>query len=207
MSNVSKPILGLLLSAVVLFALVMVVFKPSSSSSPSQGAGAYQSAINQAHGAVKTSNAANAKLGAPVSTTPAPAPARHSSAPAPAAKHVTVARASKPARAAASRSQVSELERAVTQHKVVGLLFYNPSASDDAAVKTELATAKTTRGVVKLAVPVSEVSSFMMITNTIPVTSTPTLIVIDRHGNASTINGFADRFEIAQRLDAALSAK
>jgi hypothetical protein len=61
--------------------------------------------------------------------------------------------------------------------------------------------------VVKLAVPVTEVSSFMVITNAVPVTSTPTLIVIDRDGNASTVNGFADRFEIAHRLDTALATK
>jgi hypothetical protein len=207
MSNVSKPILGLLLSAVVLFAMVMVVFKPSGSSAPNQSAGAYQAAINQAHQAVKTSNAANAKFGAPVTTTAAPAPAHHSSTPAPGSKHATVATASKPAPAAAAKSQLSQLEQAVSQHKVVGLLFYNPSASDDAAVTTELAAAKTARGVLKLAVPVTEVSRFTVITNTVPVASTPTLIVIDGDGNASTINGFADRFEIAHRLDAALASK
>jgi hypothetical protein len=211
MSNVSKPILGLLLSAVVLFAMVMVVFKPHSSTSSSQGAGAYQSAINQAHQAVKTSNAANARLGAPVSTTPASSPAHraaaHASSASRAAKPVKHVAASKPAPAGTAQAQVAEVERAITQHKVVGLLFYNPSAADDAAVKTELAKAATKPGVVKVAVPVSKVSSFPMITNTVPVTSTPTLVVIDRAGNASTIGGFADRFEIAQRLNDALSAK
>jgi hypothetical protein len=211
MSNVSKPILGLLLSAVVLFAMVMVVFKPHGSSGAARGPGAYQSAINQAHQAVKTSNAANARLGAPVSTTASPAAAHavagHSSSAVPAgkpAKHIAV---SKAAAADAAHGQVAELERAIAQHKVVGLLFYNPKASDDAAVKTELAKAAAKPGVVKMAVPVTAVSSFPMITNTVPVSGTPTLVLIDRDGSASTIGGFADRFEIAQRLNDALSAK
>jgi hypothetical protein len=211
MSNVSKPILGLLLSAVVLFAMVMVVFKPHSSTAPNQGAGAYQSAINQAHQAVKTSNGANARLGAPVSTTPASRPAHpaaaHASSAARAAKPAKHVAAAKPAPAGAARAHVAEVERAISQHKVVGLLFYNPSAPDDAAVKAELAAAATRRGVVKMAVPVNEVSNFPMITNTVPVTGTPTLVVIDRGGSASTIGGFADRFEIAQRLNDALSGK
>jgi hypothetical protein len=211
MSQVSKPILGLLLSAVVLFAAVMVVFRSSSSPGSSPNSGVYQSAISRAHQAVSTSNAANARLGAPVSTTPAPAP-RHTSVARPAKSaqlsgHATVTASTKPASTASAQTQAAEVEAAITEHKVVGLLFYNPAATDDVATKAELAAAATKPGVLKLAVPVSEISSFKAITDTVPVSSSPTLIVIDRGGSASTITGFADRFEIAQRLNDALSAK
>ncbi len=220
MSQVSKPILGLLLSAVVLFAMVMFVFKGSSSpSGSSQSSGVYQSAISQAHQAVSTSNAANARLGAPTATTPAKAAAhgagavRPGSVPAAKAKTATEAKAKDAASGAPSSSgtsvqaQVNEVEQAIEQHKVVGLLFYNPLASDDVAVKGELAAAATAPGIVKVAVPVNNIASFKMITDEVPVSSSPTLIVIDRTGSASTITGFADRLEIAQRLNDARSAK
>src|SRR5947209_3892515 len=127
MNSVSKPLLGVLLAAVALFASVFVFFKGhSASTGGTPNAPVYQSAINQAKHAVKTSDAANG----------------------------------------------------------------------------ELAAAATHSVVVKVAVPVSAISSFTMLTNTVPVSTSPTLILIDRDGNASTITGFADRFEIAQRLNA-----
>ena len=70
MRSLPKPLIGLLLGTVAFFAVWMVALKPSSSSSggsPS-GVGQYQSAINQAHQAVKTSHAGKAvKLAVPVS--------------------------------------------------------------------------------------------------------------------------------------------
>jgi hypothetical protein len=214
MNSVSKPLLGVLLAAVALFASVFVFFKGNSASTGgTSNAPVYQSAINQAKHAVKTSDAANARIGAPVSTTPAGAPSHPASASHPAtakasasapAHKAHIAQASKPAADAKSRAkgQVAQVDQALARHQVVGLLFYNPAAADDQAVKGELAAASTHPGVVKIAVPVSAVSSFTMLTNTVPVTSSPTLILIDRDGDASTITGFADRFEIAHRLNA-----
>ena len=204
MTSVSKPLLGVLLGAVVLFAGVFVFFRGNSASTGgTPTTGVYQSAINQAKGAVKTSNAANARLGAPVATTPAKAPSHAASAP-------TAARPStgKPAHVASVakanptttgvKGQVAIVDSALAQHEVIGVLFYNPLASDDQAVRTELAKAPTRPGVVKLAVPVTDIASFTMLTNTVPVSSSPTLILIDGKGNASTITGFADRFEISR---------
>lgn len=65
----------MLVATLAAFGLWYVELKPSSSASSgtSQGSlGQYQSAINQAHQAVKISGAANARLGAPTSTGPAP---------------------------------------------------------------------------------------------------------------------------------------
>jgi hypothetical protein len=103
MANLPKPLIGLLLGTVAFFAIWMVALKPSSSStggSPS-GVGQYQSAINKAHQAVQTSNAANAKLGAPTATVNAPKPSTSAvSAP----KSVTTAKAApaRPAKRAAT---------------------------------------------------------------------------------------------------------
>ena len=208
MTSVSKPLLGVLLAAVVLFAGVMVFFKGHSSSASNSGV--YQSAIDQAHHAVKTSNAANARLGAPTATTSAAAPSRSAGASHPsrtthAVKTAGHVAATKPTSGA--KSAVGQVETALAQHKVVGLLFYNPAASDDLGVKTELAAAGTRQNVVKVAVPVTDVAQFTMLTSTVPVSSSPTLVLIDRGGDASTITGFADRFEIAQRLNALAAAK
>jgi hypothetical protein len=204
MTSVSKPLLGVLLAAVALFAGVMVFFKGnhSTGSTPTSVA---QSAIDQAHQAVKTSNAANARIGAPVATTPGAAPshaakATHSSRTTHTVKpagHVAATKA-----APGSKRPVAQVETALAQHKVVGLLFFNPSATDDLAVKSELAAASTRAGIVKVAVPITDVAQFTMLNNSVPVSSSPTLVMIDRGGSASTISGFADRFEIAQRLNA-----
>src|SRR5947209_19557930 len=61
----SRSLIALLVGTVAFFALWMFALKgsSSSSSSSSQGVGQYQSAINKAHQAVKTSKASNAASG------------------------------------------------------------------------------------------------------------------------------------------------
>jgi RNA polymerase primary sigma factor len=244
MASLPRPLIALLVATLAAFGLWYVELKPSSSSSggSSQGLGAYQSAINKAHQAVKISGAANAKLGAPTSTGPAPnsptttnassakatatnvaaakattakaTPAVKTAAPAkPAARAKTVGRTNPgPAKPAAktlsTAQQVSLIENAIDTHKVVAVLFYNTAASDDQAMAHELAAVPTHGGkVVKLAVPVSELTSFGMITQQVPVVTAPTLVLIDAARQATTITGFADPLEISQRVDDALAAK
>ena len=74
-----------------------------------------------------------------------------------------------------------------------------------AAAKTELAAVPTHSGkVLKMAVPVSRLSQYGVVTNQVPVQVSPTLVLIDKARQASTIVGFADRFELTQRVTAAL---
>jgi hypothetical protein len=239
MGSLPKPLIGLLLGTVAFFAIWMVALKPSSSSSSggSQGGvGQYQSAINQAHGAVTTSNQANAKLGAPTATTGATTPAPTSAttkAPTPAktAAKPTTTPATKPAAtkpaatkpaatkpAAAKPTAQSEsaqaagsaktVETAVRAGKVVAVLFYNGAAADDRAMKSELAAIPTHHGqVVKVAVPVSQLIQFSALTQSVDVNTAPELVLIDRARQASTLIGYADGVEIAQRIDDALAAK
>ena len=221
MRSLPKPLIGLLVGTVAFFALWMVALKPSSSSSggaPS-GVGQYQSAIDKAHQAVTTSNQANARLGAPTATTPATT-AKVSTTPAAKAAPATSAKTSPAAKAAAHKSpanasttasaasEVQTVQNAVRAGKVVAVLFYNGAAADDRAMKSELPSIPTHKGqVVKLAVPVSQLTQFSMITTQIPVDSSPTLVVIDRARQATTLIGFADGVEIAQRIDDALASK
>jgi hypothetical protein len=193
-----------------------VALKPKGAGSGSQGLGSYQPAINAAHRAVSTADHASAAAGgsaAPAVTTPV---AKTAAAVAhPAAKPATAAvapAATKPAPVVtvthsvpASASQLT-VSGALAAKRVIAILFYNPAAADDLAVKRELAQIPTHGGgVVKLAVPLSQLSRYGAIVNAVPVDQSPTLVLIDPTHEATTIVGFADGFEIAQRIDAALA--
>jgi hypothetical protein len=213
MASLPKPLIGLLVASVAFFALYTVALKPSSSgsngSANSPTAPVYQSAIAKAHQAVTTSAQASVAHGGTVSTTSAPAthttaaPSTHATV-APKAAHAAKPVAAKPSRATSVKSVLA----AISAHKTVALLFFNPAAADDKAVKQELAGLSTHKGAVaKFAVPVSRLSEFGSLTARVPVNATPTLILIDKQGQASSLVGFADRFELSHRISGALSVK
>jgi hypothetical protein len=230
MGTLPKPLIGLLLGTVAFFAIWMVALKPHSSSSGGSqgGVGQYQGAIDKAHQAVTTSNQANAKLGAPTSTTSATTPAATTpAATTPAAttlatkaqaKPVTKAKATpttkpttKPATQPSSDAATNApqtVATAIRAGKVVAILFYNDAAPDDRAVKSELAAIPTHGGqVVKVAVPLSQLIQFSSLTQTVDVNTAPELVLIDHARQASTLVGYADGVEIAQRIDDALASK
>jgi len=237
MGHVGKPLIGVLVATVLVFALWIVELKPSSSSSggggaaTTQGLGQYQSAINKARQAVQISAADNARAAgeAPPTTSP-PAQVTSTLTPTPAtatSKPATTSQASSTTKPASSskassnaqhasasktpatpRARLSTVQQALAAHKAVALLFYNPGAADDQAVKQELAMVPTHRGqVVKLAVPINELGSYTAVTEQVPVNLSPTLVVIGRDGQAGTIVGFSDSFEISQRVADALAAQ
>jgi cytoskeletal protein RodZ len=219
--------IGLLLGTVAFFAIWMVALKPHSGTSGGSqgGVGQYQPAINKAHQAVTTSNQANAKLGAPTATTPAPTkstatePATTSATKAatkPVTAPVTKAKAApaapaKPTAQSASASAAASAKTVATALRagnVVAILFYNDAAADDRAVKSELAAIPTHGGqVVKVSVPVSQLIQFSSLTQTVEVNTAPELVLIDHARQASTLVGYADSVEIAQRINDALAAK
>jgi hypothetical protein len=221
----SRSLIALLIGTVAFFALWLVALKPGGSGksgSSSQGLGQYQSAINKAHQAVATSNASNAASGndgtaSSTSTTAASggASSTTSSNPTqPATQGSTATQPGHPARAAkrvhthAAMVRLSTVKGAMAKHKVVAMLFYNPLAADDAAVKNELASVPTHHGrVVKLTIPLSEASNFTAVTQQVPVNFSPTLVLIAPNGQAGEIVGFSDQLEIAQRVDDALTTR
>lgn len=225
MGSLPKPLIGLLLGTVAFFALWMVALKPSSSANGGSqgGVGQSQSAINKAHQAVTTSNQANAKLGAPTATTPATkaAPATKvvpatkaapttKAKPAPATKAKANAKAKaadKPA-PVTTAAQVQSVVNAVRDHRVVAVLFYNPAAADDQSMVKELRAIPASHGrLVKVSVPVSQLTRFAVVTTRVPVVTSPTLVVVDSKGQATTLTGFAGTGEIQQRIDDALAVK
>jgi hypothetical protein len=232
MANVSRPLIALLVGTVAFFALWLVALKPHSptSGSSSSGVGQFQGPINAAKGVQKTVDTSAAKDGgtsgrtvSPASATPAkastttatPAATTTPTATTPAATTpaATTPAATTPAATTISSStppaakvRLTTVQQALKSHKVIALLFYNPAAPDDRSVKQELRSIPTHRGaVVKLTVPLSELSRYTAITDQVQVQYSPTLVLIDREANASTIVGFADTFEIAQRLEDALA--
>ena len=110
------------------------------------------------------------------------------------------------ATAGTAQQRLSATESALGARKVVALLFYNPAAADDQAVRQELAAvAGQGTDVVKLAVPLAEAGKYTFITQHVQLATSPTLLLIDRAKQATAIVGFADRFEIAQRVADALA--
>jgi hypothetical protein len=212
MASLPKPLIALLVATVAAFALWTAVLKKTvtgSGSSSSSSAPALQSAINKAHQAVTTSNQASVAHGGTVSTTPAPAP-KATTPPAKsqdAQKAVSALKALAKAQPAKAPS-IKTVVNAIAAHKVVALLFYNPSASDDQAVKQELATISTDHGkVARFSIPVSDLSQFQPVTSKVPVASTPTLLVIDKQGATTTLTGFVDQLAISQTVSDALHAR
>jgi hypothetical protein len=245
MTNVSRPLLGLLVATVLFFGLWIVALKPSSSStSPNgPGLGQYQSAINRAkasaasqdraaaaanatsatgssspsvssgaHAAAKSATAATKSAAAKSATATAHAGSRtrastSSKTSSKASSRTHTAKAATP-RLATTAERVNAVQRALADHKVLALLVYNPAAADDRAVKQELGTIPTRGGrVVKVAVPVSEIAAYPVVTNQVLISSSPTLVIIDSSRQAFTIVGYAAQFEIAHRIDDALSMR
>ena len=116
------------------------------------------------------------------------------------AKHAT-----KPSTPTTANARLRVVQQALDSHRVLALLFYNPAGSDDNAVRRELAGIPTHHGqVVKLIVPIGELPNYTALVSQVPVNYSPTLVIINRHDQAAEIAGFADSYEIAQQIDAAL---
>jgi len=191
MAQVSRPLIALLVATVAFFALWVVALKPHGSSGGSGGGakaglGQYQADINAAHHAVQTANGASARAGADLAT-----PSRIVTRP---AVHI---------RAAVIR--FGAVQHALRSHKALVLLFFNPAAPDDRAVRQELGTVTTHHGrVFKLAIPLSEIHRYTAITAQVPVNLSPTLVLVAPDGRAQEIVGYTDPFEVSQRVDDAL---
>ena len=229
MTNVSRPLLGLLVATVLFFGLWIVALRPSSSSTSPNGTGPglgqYQSAINKAKAsAAAQDRAAAAANGTSATSKPAAAATAAKPATAAATAHHAGSRvraststktasrtrtATAPASHVATATQrLNTVERALAEHKVLALLVYNPAGSDDQAVKQELGTISSHGGrVVKVAIPVSEIANYPVVTTQVQIESSPTLVIVDSSRQAFTIVGFMDSFEIAHRIDDALSMR
>jgi hypothetical protein len=153
------------------------------------------------------------------STTSTPAPSR-----------------SKAAQAPSNLSQVPArqvlVERALKEDKIAVILFWNPKGADDVADQAELrlleAVHRLIPGLARRVPAVraelkhsglelekkfaafeasaDQVTSFGTITRGVQVYETPTLLVVNPHGQVTTITGLTDAFAIEQAIDEARHA-
>jgi hypothetical protein len=217
MASLPRPLIGLLVASVAFFAVWTVALKPSksggpvsSSSSPAAAASQPKPAASQLKPAAPAH--ADAKATASHAATAHAAAASHASASASAsaAKAEPVAKTAKPAvkHTVTPQQRQSAIENALNKHRVLAILFFNPAAADDQAVKHELDAIPARGGkVVKLAVPLSELTRYPVITNQVQVTESPTLVLIDGKHKADMLTGYLDQLELSQRVSDALAVK
>ena len=123
------------------------------------------------------------------------------------------------------------VEQELKQGAVVAVLFWNPKSSVDVAVHNELqlllAVHHKLRSVSKVPVvqrllkavgleldskiavqeaSASQVASFGSITRAVQVDQTPTILIINGHGQTTTLTGLTDAFSIEQAIDEARHA-
>jgi hypothetical protein len=206
---------------------------PSSSapSSSAPGVNGLSHAIAKAHGAVTTSEQ-NAKQlrersaqasgeGSPSTSKASPsAPGATSSAGSSAATHkapatptthraaVPVPRTKSPNAATgaarpATPAMQAKVEAQLKQGKVVTILFWNPSATDDRAVHGQLKSVggKLARGVAVYDALAGQVGEFGSVIHGVQVYATPTIMIINKHGLAQTLTGYTDAYAIEQAIE------
>lgn len=105
------------------------------------------------------------------------------------------------------RSRAAAIGSELKRGKVVLLLFWNPRSSDDISVQDQVKQVAHKLGA-KVAVHYAhagEVGSFGTVTRNVSVYQTPTLLVIGKHGQVTTITGLTDAFSIEQAIREAKS--
>jgi hypothetical protein len=119
---------------------------------------------------------------------------------------VRTAHAQTGAAAASSADKAPAMQAKVAaelkQGKVVLLLFRNPRAFNDdfVTVVTAVAAHKLGHGVVAHFAKVSELDSFGSITHDIQLYQTPTLLIVNRKHQVTTLTGFIDVFAVEQAV-------
>jgi hypothetical protein len=100
------------------------------------------------------------------------------------------------------------VEKELKQGKIVAILFWNPKALVDVAVHRELQAVGHSLGG-KIAVHdarANQVGSFGSITQAVQVYQTPTMLIVNKRGQTTTLTGLTDVFSIEQAIDEARHA-
>jgi hypothetical protein len=190
----------------------------SSAEAPSQGASVTTSSatVVTKHGATKASTTVVTKHSAAGASTTVTT------------KHVVHTPASHKVAAGAIPAQQAAVESELKRGEVAVILFWNKKGADDVAVHEELQILLAAHHEVavhpnkaqvrklrlatglelekKIAVhyaTAAQVTSFGTFTKTVQVYGTPTILIINKHGAVTTINGLTDAFAIEQTIDEA----
>jgi hypothetical protein len=177
------------------------------------GVGGLTRAIDKAHGAVAQSQheAHRVETSEPSASSAAAAQASHARAPVthapahpaavtPTHVHVTPPVVKHPL--ATKASMQAAVEHELQQGKTVLILFWNRQGSDDTAVHNALPAVQHALGG-KVAIhdaTAGQVGAFGTITHAVQVTQTPTLLIVNPHGQTTVLTGLNDAFAIQQAV-------
>jgi hypothetical protein len=140
------------------------------------------------------------------SSTESSVPAAPPAAEAPAAQPSTPPPAQPESKAGpAGRGLPAPVKRALDARKVVAILFWNPRAVDDRSVKASVEAVPRRGG--KVAVfsdRVKNLSRYTRISTATSIVTTPSLVIVNRKGEAEVVTGYLDRQTVAQYVKNAL---
>jgi hypothetical protein len=138
------------------------------------------------------------------STTPSSTPAP-TQTPAPAQSSPNPATPSKNSQTIPSgKGLPARVGRALNAHKVVVILFWNRRGVDDRSVKASVDSLHRTKRVAVFSDGVKHLSRYTRITAAATISTTPSLVVVNRKGQAEVITGYLDRQTIGQYVQNAL---
>ncbi len=118
-----------------------------------------------------------------------------------AASGTHAANGAKTGAAGAPAMQVA-VERELAQNKTVVILFWSPRGAEDIAVRQQVPIAARALGgsvAVHYALP-HQVTEYGKITNSVQVNQTPTILIVNKRGQATTLTGLTDAFAIEQAV-------
>ncbi|HEY2283647.1 MAG TPA: hypothetical protein VGH60_08880 [Solirubrobacteraceae bacterium] len=172
-------------------------------------------AIDRAHGAVaqsqheahrvetsEPSTSATSTANTGHASVPSTSAARAPAHPAPVAPTHAAPPTIKHPAAKARVSVQATVEHELQQGKTVLILFWNRHGSDDLAVHNALPAVQHALGS-KVAVhyaSAGQVGAFGTVTHAVRVTQTPTLLIVNPHGQATVLTGLTDAFAIQQAV-------
>jgi hypothetical protein len=154
-------------------------------------------------------NAANAVKHKSTATVPKAVTVPKPAATVPSAATVTKGAASPTAPRGAGKSKAAStpsmqvtVEGALKRGKLVTVLFWNPNGIVDRAVNRELQSVGRSSGgkVAVFNAVASQVGSFGSFTRAVQVNGTPTIVIVNPHGLATTLTGLIDVFSIEQAI-------
>ena len=213
MSQISPPVRIVAVVAVAFLAIYMVALRPKSSTptpaaTPTPAGNVntgkpavtqFGKAVQQAQGAAKaTEKQVQGEVKSAGDSTDSATSSKSGSG---AATRST----SSPAATAAAAVDVKGLPRpvakAVKQHKVMALLFWNGRSADDHAVRAAFRHVLRFRGAVFAHVaPLDAIARYSKITQGADVQQSPTVVVVDRDMKATTLVGYVDTDTINQAV-------
>jgi hypothetical protein len=215
MSQISPP-LRILLIGSVLFLVAWFVFlrggsedvtpvatTPAVSDPAVPATSGPGKAVEAANGAAAAQTAANAAHGDETQSGGAVAPSTS------AAKSGGAATSAAVEKADLSKTGLpASVAKAVAQNKVLVMLFWNPKAADDRAVRREMRFVGRHKGAVAMHIAnVKNIARYAPITRGADVEQSPSVVVVGRDMKAALLTGYSDRGVINQAVSDALRAR